>query len=279
MLLISNGQRPEARFHRCGGITRSGFGQPLLLTPIGSRLVTVCLCQRGHRLESEITVRHRFRRHGGAEPLLPRPAVDVTAGEPRAVRRGVVVEHALGGVQDPRWIYPQRRELLYHVAEVPVARFVGSDVLGREDPVKDDPELFVAPREAIIVHIAQHEKAVVLLQIPQSWSGIAKRGPLPHRLAVPHALPPIDRQPPLLGQAAIHYRQQIAVPRSGGDALLCRFVAGMRFEHFVPTRLGLEPSRQRAQRFNNAGLPVNERPVYIEGKGLKVSEPQLPILS
>ena len=53
----------------------------------------------------------------------------------------------------------------------------------------------------------------------------------------------------------------------------------MCFEHFVPTRLGLEPSRQRAQRLNNAGLPVNERPVYIEGKGLKVSEPQLPILS
>ena len=169
------------------------------MAPICSRLVTVCLCQRGHRLESEFAVRHRLRRHGGAVPLLPRPAVDVTTGEPRAVRRGVVVEHALGGVQDPRWIDSKRRELLDHVAEVPVARFVGSDVLGREDPVKDDPELFVAPCEAAVVHVAQHEKAVVLLQVPQSWSGIAKRGPLSHRLAVPHALPPIDRQPPLLG--------------------------------------------------------------------------------
>lgn len=92
--------------------------------------------------KARIEVWHRFRRHGGSESLLPRPAVDVTAGEARAVRRGVVVEHALDRVQDPRPID--------HVVEVPVTRLVGTDILGREDPVEDDPELLVAPRETVV---------------------------------------------------------------------------------------------------------------------------------
>ncbi len=111
------------------------------------------LDQTGHAAEAEIVFRHFVRVHGRAEAILVVPAKDPAGGEAMRVRRPVVVEHALGRMQDLVLLNPERLELRQHVLEIAARRFVGTNVLGGVDRVEVDLQLLVAARKTLVVDI------------------------------------------------------------------------------------------------------------------------------
>ena len=68
------------------------------------------------------------------------------------------------------------------------------------------------------------------------------------------------------------HRQKIPVAHARRLALLRRLVAAMGFQDLVPgERLG-GPLAERAQRFEHAALPVDQRAVAVECQDLEIAQ-------
>ena len=66
------------------------------------------------------------------------PPVDPAILQTVPVGRGMVVEHALGGVQDIAAADPALSQLFQHIVEISGGGLVTADILGRVDTVKRD---------------------------------------------------------------------------------------------------------------------------------------------
>ncbi len=231
------------------------------------------LGELAHAGEAEIIGRHVARMHRGAETLVGMAAVDPAGLQPDRVGRLVVMEHAFGGVQDHVLPDPALGKPRQHVFEIAQARLVGADVLRRVDRVEVDAELPVAEAEILVVDVRQDHQLVVLLEIGQRARRVGKRRPVAHALAIAHAVVPARRDLPLLGEALVHHRQQLTIQLPGRLQLLHRFMPRMRFQDGVATERRFRPVGQRFQRFDHAGLPVDQGAVAIEGQHLEVGQP------
>jgi adenosylmethionine-8-amino-7-oxononanoate aminotransferase len=118
---------PGARGAECAnrcyedGILIRGSGDSNTQHPGSSldpQLLLVSLHKLMHAVESEVDVRHRTGVHRGSKTLLGMTAVDPAGHQAMIVGRLVVVEHALGCVQDLVLLHADSRELLDHVVEV-----------------------------------------------------------------------------------------------------------------------------------------------------------------
>ena len=87
----------------------------------------------------------------------------------------MVVEEALGRVQDVLLRDAVAGELLQHVFEIARRGLVGADVFRREDGVELDAQLLVGEGEAVVVDVRQDDQLVVLLQILEGLGGVAER--------------------------------------------------------------------------------------------------------
>lgn len=110
----------------------------------------------------------RFR--GGAESLLGVTTVDPAGFQTVLVRRLVIVEHALGGVQDLLLLHADLAQLLDHVVEIPVRRFIGADVLGGVERVELHQEPAVAV--AITEDLAGARRLAKRWSPDRSWTSI-----------------------------------------------------------------------------------------------------------
>src|SRR5262245_20833109 len=77
---------------------------------------------------------------GGTEVALGGAAVDPGGSEAEALGRNVVVEQALGRVQQPLLAHAERGDALQQDLEVAWRRLVGADVLSGDDQVELDAQ-------------------------------------------------------------------------------------------------------------------------------------------
>ena len=112
-------------------------------------------------------MRHVTGMHGGAEPFIGMPPVDPAILQTVPVGRGMVVEHALGGVQDIAAADPARSQLFQHIFEIGGGGLVAADILGRVDTVKRDTKFGMAVGKAGIVDVRENDKLIMLFQIGQ----------------------------------------------------------------------------------------------------------------
>src|SRR5580658_11228405 len=126
---------------------------PLPESPSGELAAELCAMkgnQVGHTgdLEigpSRIAARRRNRCRAPAADILA--AIDPQRGEPDRFRRQDVVEEALRHMEDPVLGDTQRLvEIGQCIVEVPQARLVAADILGRDDPIEFDAEFPIAAR-------------------------------------------------------------------------------------------------------------------------------------
>src|SRR5438876_583345 len=80
-------------------------------------------------------------------------AVDPGGGDADLLGGPVVVEQALGGVEDVALLHARRGEAVEHEPEIGEVRLVGADVLGSVDGVEGHAEALVAGRKAFAVDV------------------------------------------------------------------------------------------------------------------------------
>ena len=136
----------------------------------------------GHRRERRV----RVRIGGGVAPA-PGPvvaAVDPDESEAEPLRRHVVVEQALGDVQDPG-----RRDAVARASrspqrlEVVRVRLVRADLLGRHDPVELDAEPAVRRGEQVVVAVRQDAEPEARLEPVERSGRVRERRPVADRAA------------------------------------------------------------------------------------------------
>ena len=88
----------------------------------------------------------------------------------------MVVEEALGDVQDPLPRHVDRRERRIEVA---VARLVGTHLLGSDDPVERHAEAAVRGREQVVVAVRDDAEAEAFLEPPQGVGAVSNAGQSP----------------------------------------------------------------------------------------------------
>jgi hypothetical protein len=93
---------------------------------------------------------------------------------PRA-RRDVVVEEALGDVEDPT---PRQGQAFEEELEVGHPGLVAAGLLGGHDPVELDPEPAVRGGEEVVVAVREDAQAEVPLQAGQGGRRIREGGPV-----------------------------------------------------------------------------------------------------
>ena len=98
---------------------------------------------------------------------------------PSCLARDVVVEEALGGVEDAVARHVDRRE---RELERRGARLVGARLLGGDDPVERDAEAAVREREEVAVAVRDHAEPEPLLEAAQRRRRVVKGGPVSERV-------------------------------------------------------------------------------------------------
>ena len=106
------------------------------------------------------------------------PAVDPHRQQPELARGDVIVEQALGDVEDAvaRTADPLERQL-----EVAVAGLVAPGLLGRDDPVERHAEPPVRRREQVVVAVGDDREAEPIRKRSQRRGRVRERRPLPDR--------------------------------------------------------------------------------------------------
>ena len=130
------------------------------------------------------TVRSGVAAAGGVAPKPSRSLapVDPDRRQAELLAGDVVVEEALGGVQDP---LARDVDRLEGELERGQARLVGPRVLGRDDPVERDAEAPVREREEVAVAVRDHAEPEALVEAAQRRRRVVERGPLADRAGEP----------------------------------------------------------------------------------------------
>ena len=93
-------------------------------------------------------------------------AVDPYRRQPLSFCRDVVVEEALGDVEQVGAAYAELGESIVQSAEVVLGRLVGTDVLRGDDGGEVAVQLLVALGEAVAMYVGEDDQGVALCQPP-----------------------------------------------------------------------------------------------------------------
>ena len=207
---------------------------------------------------------------GGVAPLAlgVAAAVDPDGRHPQVLGRDVVVEEALGDVQDP---LPRHVDRLERELEVVEAGLVAPRLLGGHDPVELRPELLARAREEVAVAVRDDAEPEALGEARQGGGGVRERRPVADRVA----------ERGRLGVGCLHAVVGAdPAQRTGHDVAVAQVRAALELG-LVPA-VGLEELlvaggdavrvERRPQAGEDAALPVDERAVAVEREGVEVVE-------
>ena len=163
-------------------------------------------------------------------------------------------------------------QLVEQVAEIPEVRLVGADVLGGENSVEDDAQLFVGAGEGRTVDVRQDDQLVVLLEIGQRPGAVGKGRPVPDRGAEGLGVGVRHRDPEFGGHATQGLGQDLRVEHGRILLLHPMFIAVEDIDQGL--RRGVKAARLGpvAERRPDSPFPVDERAVAVESKGGEVAE-------
>jgi len=105
-------------------------------------------------------------------------AIDPDRRQAFPLGRNVIVEQALGHVQQLGAVDAELGKRGVEDAEVVLGGLVGADVLGGDDGGEVAVQPLVAGGEASAVHVGQDDQLVVLAQSGQSVCGVGERWPV-----------------------------------------------------------------------------------------------------
>ena len=182
------------------------------------------------------------------------------------------MEQALGGVQDPALLDPQRLELRQHIVEIAACRLIRAAVLGRIDRVERYLELLDRGCKTLVVDVRQDDEFVMALEVLKRSDGIGERLPVPDRAAIDETVAPARRNAPFFREAPVDGRQQLTVGLCRRLDLLRGFMPRMRLENGVARELPRRLARERLEGLDDPRFPVDERAIAIEGQGFELGE-------
>ena len=176
----------------------------------------------------------------------------------------MVVEEALRDVEDPIARHGDRREGELEPGE---ARLVAPRHLGGHDPVEGDSEALVRGGEQIGVAVRDHAEPKPLVQPLERAGGVQERRPVAHALRERRdgAVGDLDA---VVGRDASQARGEDVAIGPVGRSLGVRLVTGVRLEKRVVLHAG-ERRERPSQRGEQAGLPVDQRAVAVEGEDVE----------
>jgi len=125
-----------------------------------------CVCEVAHRLELEVVAPSIRRLRCGSPTGTVVTAVDPYRRQPLSFCRDVVVEEALGDVEQVGAAYAELGESIVQSAEVVLGRLVGTDVLRGDDGGEVAVQLLVALGEAVAMYVGEDDQGVALCQPP-----------------------------------------------------------------------------------------------------------------
>ncbi len=157
-------------------------------------------------------------------------------------------------------------EARQHVLEIARVGLVRADVLGGVDRVERDLELLLAVREGGAVDVGQDHQPVVLLEIGERRGGVGKSRPVLDRGAERARRLRIGCEAEPGRKRAMHPRQQVRIEQAGGCRLLRRFRLGERGQDLLAAVGCARPLEPGPERLRDAGLPVDQRAVAVEGQ-------------
>jgi hypothetical protein len=155
--------------------------------------------------------------------------------------------------------------------EVPFIRLVRTHLLGGDDPVEVDAEPAVRGREQVVVAVRQHGESEPTLETAEGLRRIGERRPILDRSRKRLDLVIAGLEAQLLTHASQTGRKDLGI-RPVRAALGGRFVVRIPSQDVLG--VGVDPVRgeHRTEGGAEPGLPVDERPVAVEGQRLDIGE-------
>jgi hypothetical protein len=194
--------------------------------------------------------------------------IDPDRREPEPLGRRVVVEEALRDVDDAILRQPDALEQDLEVADI---RLVGADLLGRHHPVEVHTEPSSRGGEQIVVAVRQHAQAKASLQTVQRVRRIRERRPVLDRPRERADLVGGRFEAELLGDPSEAGGEDLGIRpiRAAFRGRLMSGVAGQDVLGITVDPVGVEDGPERR---TQSGLPVDERPVAVEGQRVDIGE-------
>ena len=226
----------------------------------------------GHRREGPV------RTHGGSRGGRRAPAravvptVDPHRVQPDRLGGHVVVEQALGHVQQAVRGDAEVDDCRGERLEVPRRRLVRPDVLRGDDAVERHAQPLVAAREAGPVDVRHDDQPVALGERGQRSRRVRERGPVRDRPTEPVGPGVGHRRAQLVAEPAEARRQHVRVQRARLGRLGVRLLVGVAGQQRLVVQLQPVLTRPRRQHRGDAGLPVDERAVAVERECLEVGD-------
>ena len=194
-------------------------------------------------------------------------AIDPDGREPELLGRHMVVEEALRDVQDA---LPRQPDALEGDLEVVRVRFVAAGHLGGHDPIEVGLEARSRAGEQVVVAVGDDPQPESLPEPPQRLDRIGEGGPLPDRIGERRHVGKIRRDGVVGGDLAQAASEDLAIAQVR-PRLEPGLGRGELPQHLVVGRRHSARIQHRTNAGEDAGLPVDERAVAVEGQCLEAS--------
>ena len=216
-----------------------------------------------HRGERRIRPRLGRQRGAGARPAVT--AIDPDRRQPEALGGHMVVEQALGDVEDAPGSHAVGSEPVEQGREVAHVRLVRANLLGGDDPVERDAEAAIRCGEQVVVAIRQDAEPEAGLEPGEGRRGIQERRPVGARAAEGRRLPIGDGCPETRRDRTQPTSEDLAIGEVW-PSLKRRLGVGVGLQELVVRAVNAVGGQDWSEASQEAGLPVDQGAVAVEGQ-------------
>jgi hypothetical protein len=174
----------------------------------------------------------------------------------------VVVKAALGHVQH---LFRRQTNARQGLPKVVQRWLVALYLLRGDDPIERDVELLIGAGKQVVVGVGDDRKPETTPERPQGRLRIGERRPVTDRVGKPRLFSRGGREAQALAEVPEDRHQQLAIRRVGTSLGSGLQLGVERQESFGVGRHTVVP-QDRLKRGEDARLPVDQRPVAVEGQ-------------